>query len=176
MKTKEITLVGVMTAITCVAAPFSIPLPISPVPITLGTLILYYSIYLLGMKNALFSCLVYLLIGLAGLPVFSGFSGGFGKLAGPTGGYLTGYILMICISGILMEKFGKKIWQQFLALMTGTCICYLFGTLWLCIQMKTDFISGLGMAVLPYVPFDMIKMLLAAMTGRVIAGRVKRAM
>ena len=74
-----------MAAVTCILAPLSIP--IGPVPISLTNLAIYLSLYLLNWKRGTISYCLYLLIGLAGLPVFSGFSGGIGKLAGPTGGY-----------------------------------------------------------------------------------------
>ena len=90
------------------------------------------------------SYVIYLLLGLVGLPVFSGFSGGFTKLAGPTGGYLIGFLFMIPLTGILFEKTGKSFWKQFGAMVLGTLVCYLFGTVWLCLQLNLDFIGGLG--------------------------------
>ena len=72
-KTKTITIIGVMTAITCILGPLSIPLPFSPVPISLTNLAIYFTIYVLGMKKGTISYLVYLLIGFIGLPVFSAF-------------------------------------------------------------------------------------------------------
>ena len=78
-----------MTAVICVLAPFS--LPIGPVPISLTNLAIYFVLYMLGVKRGTISYLVYLLIGLVGVPVFSGFTSGPGKLFGPTGGYLIGY-------------------------------------------------------------------------------------
>ena len=84
---RQMAMIGVMTAVTCIAAPFSIPIPVSPVPLSLTTFILYLSVYILGTRNAFISYVIYLLLGLVGLPVFSGFSGGFAKLAGPTGGF-----------------------------------------------------------------------------------------
>ena len=137
-------MIGVMTAVTCIAAPFSIPIPVSPVPLSLTTFILYLSVYILGTRNAFISYVIYLLLGLVGLPVFSGFSGGFAKLAGPTGGYLIGFLFMIPLTGILFEKTGKSFWKQFGAMVLGTLVCYLFGTVWLCLQLNLDFIGGLG--------------------------------
>ena len=90
--TKRMVWVALFTAITCILAPLSIPIPISPVPITLTNLVLFISLYILSWKEALISYILYLLLGICGLPVFSGFSGGIGKLAGPTGGYLAGFI------------------------------------------------------------------------------------
>ena len=98
-KTKELTLIGLMAALTCIAGPLSLPLPFSPVPISLTNLAIYFSVYILGMKRGTISYLVYLLLGLVGLPVFSAFTSGPAKLFGPTGGYLIGFIFIALISG-----------------------------------------------------------------------------
>ena len=88
--TRQLAVIGVMTAVTCILAPFS--LPIGPVPISLTNLAIYFSLYVLGTKYGCVSYLVYLLIGFIGVPVFSGFTSGPGKLLGPTGGYLIGFM------------------------------------------------------------------------------------
>ncbi len=80
--TKTLALIGVMTAVTCVLGPLSIPLPISPVPISLTLLAIHFSVYVLGMKKGTISCLIYLLIGFIGVPVFSSFTSGPAKLLG----------------------------------------------------------------------------------------------
>lgn len=82
MSTRQMTFIALMTAVTCILGPLSIPLPFSPVPISFTNLAIYLSLYVLGLNGATISYLVYLLIGMVGVPVFSGFSGGFGKLAG----------------------------------------------------------------------------------------------
>ena len=79
-KTYEITMTALMAAVTCILAPLSIP--IGPVPISFTNLAIYLSLYLLGWKRGTISYLIYLLLGLVGLPVFSGFTGGPAKLAG----------------------------------------------------------------------------------------------
>ncbi len=85
-------------------------MPIGPVPISLTNLVIYFSLYVLGGQRATITYIVYLLLGLVGLPVFSGFEGGPGKLAGPTGGYLIGFIFMAIVCGLLMRvKKDKKI-------------------------------------------------------------------
>lgn len=99
--TKRMALIGVMTAVTCILGPFSIPLPFSPVPISFTNLAIYLAAYVLGMKACTISYLIYMLLGMVGVPVFSGFTAGVGKLAGPTGGYLVGFILMALIVGFL---------------------------------------------------------------------------
>lgn len=79
--------------------------PVSPVPISLTNLVLYFMVYILGMKASLMSFCLYLLLGAVGLPVFSGFAGGLGKLAGPTGGYLLGFVFMTLAAGFMVERF-----------------------------------------------------------------------
>ncbi len=105
ISTRQMTIIALMTAVTCILGPLSIPLPFSPVPISFTNLAIYFSVFVLGTYSATVSYLVYLLIGMVGLPVFSGFSGGFGKLAGPTGGYLVGFIFMALIAGFLWTGF-----------------------------------------------------------------------
>lgn len=102
------TMIALMTAVTCILGPLAIPLPFSPVPISFTNLAVYFSLFVLGANSATVSYLVYLLIGMVGLPVFSGFTGGFAKMAGPTGGYLVGFIFMAWIAGFLWTDFREK--------------------------------------------------------------------
>ena len=129
INTRQLTLIGVMAAVTCILGPLSLPIGI--VPISLTNLVIYFAVYVLGGKRGTLSYIVYLFIGLVGLPVFSGFSGGFPKLFGPTGGYLIGFIFMAFISGIFIDKFSNKIYMCFLGMVLGTIVTYIFGTAWL---------------------------------------------
>ena len=138
--TKRMALIGVMTAVTCILGPFSIPLPFSPVPISFTNLAIYLAAYVLGMKACTVSYLIYMLLGMVGVPVFSGFTAGVGKLAGPTGGYLVGMVL-------------------------GLAICYIFGTVWLAGQLNMNFVAGLGVGVIPYLPGDAVKIIFTALIG-----------
>ena len=170
---------ALMTAILCVLAPITIP--IGPVPISLSMLVLVISIYLLGTKWAMISCIVYLVIGMIGLPVFSGFSGGFAKLAGPTGGYLIGYLFLILIGGLFIsfseKRFEKKksIPLAFVGLVIGTLVLYAFGTVWFMILMDADLAYALTVCVLPFIPFDIVKLILGIILGRTIRARLSRA-
>ena len=109
IKTRQLALIGVIAAVICILGPLSLPIGI--VPISLTNLAIYFAIYALGRKRGTLSYIVYLFIGLVGLPVFSGFSGGFPKLFGPTGGYLIGFLFMAFISGIFIDKFSNKIYM-----------------------------------------------------------------
>lgn len=171
--TRLLVRIALVTAITCILAPLSIPLPFSPVPLSLTNLVLYISIFVLGWKSATVSYLVYLLLGTVGLPVFSGFAGGLGKLAGPTGGYLVGMIFLTILSGWIAERFSKKPALIFIGMLLGSAVNYLFGTTWLCMQLHLSFAEGLMIGVVPYLFFDIAKMLIALFVGLTIQKRLK---
>ena len=158
-KTYEMTVTALMTAVTCILAPLSIP--IGPVPISFTNLAIYLSLYLLGWKRGTISYLVYLLIGLVGIPVFSGFTSGPGKLFGPTGGYLIGFIPLALIAGYFINHFHNKKVLSFLGMILGTAVCYALGTTWLAIQAHMGFQAALMAGVVPFLPGDFIKMILA---------------
>ena len=163
---------AVMTAVTCVLAPLSIP--IGPVPISFTNLAIYLSLYLLGWKMGTMSLLMYLLIGAIGVPVFSGFSGGLGKLLGPTGGYIIGFIPMAILAGMVIEKCRSCI-AQFAAMALGMSICYTLGTAWFCILMDTGVSAALGMCVFPFVPADIGKIVIAMIVGPSLRKRLRKA-
>lgn len=173
--TKALALIGVMAAVTCILGPLSIPLPFSPVPISLTNLAVYFSIYVLGMKKGSISYVIYMLIGLVGIPVFSSFTGGPGKLLGPTGGYLIGFLFMAVICGFFIDKWPDKRYMGFLGMVIGTLVCYLFGTVWLAYQAELSFSAALTAGVIPFIPGDIIKMLIAMFIGPEIVKRLKKA-
>jgi len=170
INTRELTLIGVIAAVTCILGPLSLPIGI--VPISLTNLVIYFAVYVLGRKRATLSYIVYLFIGLIGLPVFSGFSGGFTKLFGPTGGYLIGFIFMAFISGIFIDKFSSKIYMCFLGMILGTIATYIFGTAWLAYQANLTFNASLTVGVLPFIPGDIAKMVIASLIGPQIKKRL----
>ena len=161
----EMALIAVMAAVTCIMGPLSIPIPFSVVPISLTNLAVYLAIYVLGCRRGTLSYLVYLLLGLVGVPVFSGFSGGVGKLFGPTGGYLLGFIFMALICGWAIDHFSCKLVPSFIGMLLGTVVCYAFGTAWLAYQANLTFMAALAAGVLPFIPGDLAKMVIAAVLG-----------
>ncbi|MCI5878926.1 MAG: biotin transporter BioY [Lachnospiraceae bacterium] len=169
----QIAVIGVMTAVICILAPFS--LPIGPVPISFTNLAIYIALYVLGMKRGTISYLIYLLIGLVSVPVFSGFTGGPQKLFGPTGGYLIGFIPMAVIAGIVIDKCMKKWYFCLLAMIAGTWVCYLFGTAWLAFQANMTFKAALAAGVIPFIIEDLIKMVLALLIGPQIHKQLVKA-
>ena len=160
---KNIAVISVMTAVTCILGPLS--LPIGVVPISLTNLAIYLSLYVLGRNRGTISYIMYLLIGFIGVPVFSNFSAGAGKLLGPTGGYLIGFIFMAVISGYFIDKWTSKVVICMAGMILGTIVCYGFGTAWLAYQANMDLKSALWAGVIPFIPGDLAKMAVAAVIG-----------
>ena len=171
-RTYTMTSTALMTAVTCILGPLAIP--IGPVPVSLTPLAVFLSVYILGTKGGTLAYLLYLLIGAVGVPVFSGFTGGLGKLAGPTGGYLVGFILMALIGGWFIFRFYDKFAVQFLGMLLGLVVCYAFGTVWLSYSAGMPFGAALAAGVYPFIPFDLIKIAIAIFLGRTVRRRLER--
>lgn len=173
---KSMVLMALFAALTCVLAPLSIP--IGPVPISLTNLVIYFSLYVLGWQRATITYLVYLLLGLVGLPVFSGFEGGVGKLAGPTGGYLIGFIFMAVISGLFVKKKEDEVILNrvlgIAGMILGTLVAYAFGTAWFCYSTGTGLSAALVSCVIPFIPGDLVKIIVAAVIAPTIAKQIRK--
>ena len=176
MNSKVFTLVRIalVAAIMCILGPISFNIPISDVPISLGVLAVFLGAYVNGWKLGMASCLLYVLIGLAGLPVFSNFTGGAAKLFGPTGGYIVGYFFIALIAGLFIEKFEKKFYMHAIGMVLGTICCYTLGTAWFCFQSGTEVGAALMLCVIPFIPADIIKMILAIAIGIPVRDAVKK--
>lgn len=173
MKTHKLTAIGLLTAILCILGPIAIILPFSPVPVSLGTLGVLLACLLLGAKDGLLCTALYLLLGFAGLPVFTGLTGGAGKILGPTGGYLLGYLFLAFIGGSLAFRFRRKLFLQGLGLLIGLLFCYLFGTLWLAFQTDIRFETALWTGAIPYIPFDIGKIAVSLLLDKTLRRRLR---
>lgn len=169
-KTAEMTKMALMVAMNCVSAYIIIPLPFSLSPLALQTMIVNLTGYVLNAKQAFMTMLVYLLVGLAGVPVFTGGSAGPGKLFGPTGGYIIGFLFTaVFLAYFRGEKYNFKRYAL-LGCVIGIPLIYVFGV----VQLKL--ITGMGWdkaimtGALPFIPLDIVKCLAAA----VIAGPINR--
>lgn len=174
IKTKQMVLIALMTAVTCVLGPLSIPLPFSPVPISLTNFAIFLAIFVLGMKNGTISFIIYLLLGAVGVPVFSSFRGGLQVLAGPTGGYLIGFIFLALIMGFALDHFDRKLVPTIIGMIIGMAVCYAFGTVWLAKLLSLSFKEGLMMGVIPYLTGDVAKIIIAAIVGPKLYGATQK--
>lgn len=172
-KAYQLTIIGVMAAVICILGPLSIPIGV--VPISLTNLAIYVALYALGIKKGTLSYIIYMLIGFAGIPVFSGFTAGPGKLLGPTGGYLIGFIFMALIAGFFIDKFFKNWFICIIGMVLATSVCYIFGTAWLAYQANISASAALAAGVIPFIPGDLIKILIAAILGPQIRSRLIKA-
>lgn len=175
ISTRQLALIGLMSAVICILGPLSIVTPFSPIPISLCTLAICFVVTVLGMKWGTLSVLIYILLGLVGLPVLSGFTGGVGKLLGPTGGYIIGYIFMALIYGFFADRFSGRIVPLIIGLLLGNAACYLFGTIWYAYQASLPFSAAFAGAVLPFIPGDLVKMVVALTVGFQVRKRLHRA-
>ena len=168
MKTRDLTLTALFAAILCVAAPFSIP--VGPIPITLATFAIYLAAIVLGKKYGTLAVVIYILLGAVGLPVFSGFSGGFQKIVSATGGYIIGYIPCAFIVGAMCEYGGNKKIYGILGVILGTAVLYIIGTYWFMFVSGKELAYALGACILPFIPGDIIKLIVAVIVGYKLKG------
>ena len=167
MKTRDLTIIAVMAALICVAGPLSIS--IGPIPLSLASFAVYMAGAVLGAKKGTLAVGIYLLLGLVGLPVFSGFSGGFQKLIGVTGGYLVGYLPCALITGLAVKPDNPDSgpqWRLPAFMVLGTTVLYLIGTAWFMIQTRNTLAASMGMCVIPFLPGDAVKIVAASLLAR----------
>lgn len=171
----DLAYIGAFAALMAVCSWISIP---TTVPFTLQTLGVFLAISLLGGKRGFLSVLVYILLGMVGFPVFSGFKGGLGAIIGTTGGYIVGFLLTALVSGLIMDKFGKKIPVMMIAMLLGLIACYALGTVWFMYvyAQKTGpigLMTTLGWCVFPFILPDCIKLALAILIEKRVGKYVK---
>lgn len=164
----QMTLVSLFAALTAVGAFISIPL--YPVPITLQNLFTLLAGMTLGSVLGGSSQIIYVLLGIIGLPVFAGFKAGIGVLFGPTGGFLFGFIISSYIIGKIIElKKEKDIFYYFLAGGLGIVIIYISGITQLSLVTGIGIKKALMVGVFPFLPGDILKIIAASF----IAGKLK---
>ena len=177
METKSnlypLVMTAMMAAVIAAVAPFSIPA--GEISFTLCTFMLYLSPYILGWRRAATASLVYILLGMAGMPVFSNFKAGLGVLAGPTGGYILGYVPMVAVSGLVITAFPRKRWIHLSGMILATAVLYTFGTAMFCVQTGASLEKALLACVIPFIPFDLGTMVAATGLGPVLQERLTRA-
>lgn len=154
-------LCGVFAAVMVICSQIFIPLP-SGVPINLAILGVLLSAGCLGFRYGMLTQVIYILLGCVGIPVFAGLSGGLHVIVGPTGGYIVGYILCAGIVGFIASRTGS-FWALVGAMILGVLACYAFGTLWYVHLMDISFAVGIAQCVIPFLPFDAVKIALAAL-------------
>src|SRR6188768_100620 len=155
-----------VAGLTMLAAQVSIPLPFTPVPFTLQPMVVLLGGAALGSRLGMTSQVLYLALGIAGLPVFAAspvLPQGFARLVGPTGGYLMSYPIAAFVAGYLAERgFDRRYATSVLAMFAGLAIIFTFGVLWLAFGAHAGLATAVRTGLVPFIPADIIKVLLAA--------------
>jgi biotin transport system substrate-specific component len=177
MKNKPISLRGMIYAslfgaVTAAGAYLIIPFPL--VPITLQTLFLNLAAALLGGRLGALSQVIYILLGIIGLPVFAGGKGGIGVLLGPTGGYLIGFVIAAYIIGKLIELKERPgfVWMA-CSMVVGLFVIYLLGVTQLSIVAKLTVGKAVTVGFLPFLIGDAVKIIVAALVSFKIRDKIK---
>ncbi len=150
-----------------------IPLPFSPVPVTGQTLAVMLTGLVLSPIQAFIAVGIYILLGLVGLPVFSGGTSGIGVLAGPTGGYLIGFLVGAVVISVIRNNKNTIFRMSIATVIGGIVIIYVFGVLWLSIARGLDIIKAFSLGALPFIPGDIFKSIVAVIVGQRINVRLK---
>lgn len=164
-------LISVMAALICVLAPVAIP--VGTIPITLATFVIYITAALLGPKKGTFAILLYIVIGIIGVPVFSAYRSGFGVVLGATGGYIIGYVPLAFISGLLVYYNKKRFILYPLGMIMGTIALYTVGTIWYMVLMDSGLVESLLACVVPFLLFDLVKIIIASITVYLIHQKIE---
>ena len=173
MNTRDMVYIALFACLMAICAWISIP---GQIPFTLQTMGVFLAVGLLGGKRGTVAVLVYILMGAVGLPVFSGFAGGLGKLLGMTGGYIVGFLVAAALMWVMEKVPGNRTAVLVGSMVLGLIACYAFGTVWfVTVYAKTTGPVGvwtaLGWCVFPYIVPDLVKIALAL----VLCKRLKKA-
>ena len=168
LKVRSSVLIGIFTALLALCAYIHVPYP--PISFTLQTFGIYLCLFCLGTKKCVVCLSVYTLMGIIGVPVFSGFQGGIGALLGATGGFILGFIPTVLLASLFIKLFGKTSTRFYLCALLSLPLCYAIGCVWFVAVYLGDisvknFIYAFTVCVLPYVLPDAVKLLLASLLG-----------
>lgn len=164
---------ALFAAIVAIFAQITIPLPL--IPITGQTLAVGLAITILGLRYGTISVLLYIALGAIGLPVFSGMSGGFGIIIGPTGGYIIGFLVQALGMGLYLERFGYTKTQAIIANFIGMVITLFIGAAWLMVFMHMSMTQALWTGVIAFLPVGIVKAVIAGWFGAILRERLIKA-
>ena len=175
LSVRDMAYIAMFAVLMAICSWISIP---SVVPFTLQTFAVFLAVGVLGGKRGTLAVLVYILLGCVGLPVFAGFTGGFGVVLGSTGGYIVGFLLQALIMWAMEKIPGNKTVVLVISMVLGLLACYAFGTVWfLTVYARTTGPVGLwtalGWCVFPYVIPDLVKMALALVLCRRLRAAIR---
>lgn len=175
IKADSLVRIALGSALISITSWISLP---SPLPYTLQTFGVFFTLCLLGGKAGGLSVLVYVLMGALGFPVFSGFRGGIGVLVGATGGYIAGFILSALIFRLITLLGKDSLISRVTGCAVGIAVCWIAGSLWYALtvtgSLTAGFVSALGVCVVPFIIPDLIKITAAVFLAEAVGRRIGR--
>lgn len=169
-KTYDMAYIGLFVGLMAICSWISIP---TAIPFTMQTFAVFLAVMILGGKRGTLAIVVYLLLGLVGVPVFAGFSAGPGVLFGTTGGYLIGFVFSGLLMWLMERIADRKVWVQMLSMLLGMVTYYIIGTIWFMVVYgntngSVSLLTALGWCVFPFVIPDLVKAALALGFGNAL--------
>ncbi len=169
-------LIALFVAIMAICAWISIP---APVDFTLQVFAVFTAVLVLGGRRGTIAVVVYILLGAVGAPVFAHFSGGLGALLGSTGGYIVGFLFIALVMWAGEKLLGEHLWVRILSMVIGLALCYAFGTVWFMVVYARGtgpigLLTALTLCVFPFIPFDLLKMVVAILVSQALRPHVPR--
>lgn len=162
MKIKELTKMSICIAIICISAYISFPLPFTPTMITAQTIAINLVALILTPKQSFLVVLLYIFLGIFGLPVFSGGTSGFGRIFGPTGGFILGFLVIAPLMSYLKGKNNSFKRYICVTVFIGMIVLYAVGVIHMSIVQKISIMSAVSLAVFPFIIGDIFKCLLSS--------------
>ncbi|HTX72446.1 MAG TPA: biotin transporter BioY [Rectinemataceae bacterium] len=153
-------------ALIAAGAYIAIPLPGTPVPIVLQNFFILLAALVLEPLWSLVAVLIYLALGAAGLPVFSGGAGGLARFVGPTGGYLGAYPIAVLLAGLVAHRGKRGAVKDAVALVLASILIYALGVSWLKESLNATWTTAIALGLLPFLPGDVLKIVAAVLLGR----------
>jgi len=177
LSARDITQIGIFAALTAIGAFISIP--VGPVPISLQTFFVLLSGIILGSRKAMLSQVVYVMLGLIGLPIFAGFSGGFQTIFKPSFGFIIGFIIAAYVVGKISERESNSIKYMSIAVITGSLIMYVIGIpymyyiLNIILSKSLDIIQIMKLGMFMFIPGDILKAIVVVLIGKKLQGKLE---
>ncbi|MBU3092711.1 biotin transporter BioY [Clostridium sp. CF011] len=177
LSTRDLIITALFTALTAVGGFISIPL--GPVPITLQSFFVLLSGLILGAKLGALSQITYVILGLIGLPVFSGGTGGLTSVVSPTFGFLISFIVVAYVIGKITEK-NKSLSTIICSVILGSSVMYLMGIPYFYfiftnyLGKNINFYAALKYACIPFIPGDIIKAIIAIIIAKQLISRLSK--
>ena len=167
-RTIDLVYIALGAVLIAICSWISIP---TTVPVTMQTFAVFFVLSALGGKRGTMAIIVYVLLGVVGIPVFAQFTSGIGILLGSTGGYIVGFVFMGLVYRLIVHLLGKKMWVEILAMVIGLAVCYAFGTAWFMVVYAqangaVGLATVLAWCVLPFILPDLVKLGLALLLAR----------